>query len=661
MKRKPWVISYLRFSRPEQWEGDSYRRQREKALAWCEKNNLELTESLEDLGLSAFQGKNAREGALRDFLDAIDCGRVQPGDYLIVESLDRLSRQQLGIAQTLVQSILLAGVNIVTLSPERVFTSSGTNDIGQAIEILIVLARAHDESQMKSVRVGDAWAKKRDRALEEKLTKRGCSWLRLSDDRKEFEIIPERVALVERMFELAEGVGAKAIAKIFNDEGIQTFRSEEKRKKHPRWRESTIRSTLRSKAVLGYFQPTRNGEPTGAPIEDYYPAIISKDQFYRVQASIESRHSGGGPVRKKISNLFKNLVFDKSGEPFHYRESNPGESYLRTPTNSVPYNLFEATMLLWASDLDVSAVLPNDRANTASSKIPELVDRAKGLENEIAELTSRVMQKGSQGGVLYDMLEKLEEERVAVLNRLDEAKAQASTTASQALRSIHDLMDKLSTVDEEKVWAIRARLRRLLKRVVDRVECRSKKLFGGGYQIGIIIQLSNGQKRVLGVRGVEAKWSKHAFSLNIEGASNLEENSNFQTFDLSSIRPELDKYKNNLQQINTALKLGKTGIPLNEIATQTGLALTSVSRLLIRHGQRRTKRKPKDHPHHMNWHQSARGWVKTHNRKRFYVGCGTLRDLYPHLIENEGKDECDTWRAANQWWEDHTKDQLKPS
>jgi DNA invertase Pin-like site-specific DNA recombinase len=89
------AFSYARFSRPEQVRGDSLRRQFEATRAYCGRNGLVLDDSLNlrDLGVSAFRGKNAGQGALGAFTSAVASGRVPRGATLIVESLDRLSRK----------------------------------------------------------------------------------------------------------------------------------------------------------------------------------------------------------------------------------------------------------------------------------------------------------------------------------------------------------------------------------------------------------------------------------------------------------------------------------------------------------------------------------------------------------------------------------------
>ncbi|MCU0792982.1 MAG: recombinase family protein [Opitutaceae bacterium] len=89
------AYSYLRFSTPEQMAGDSYRRQTELAQRYAEANGLTLDEELtyRDLGVSGYHGANAQSGKLAEFLEAVEKGVVPRGSFLLVESLDRLSRQ----------------------------------------------------------------------------------------------------------------------------------------------------------------------------------------------------------------------------------------------------------------------------------------------------------------------------------------------------------------------------------------------------------------------------------------------------------------------------------------------------------------------------------------------------------------------------------------
>src|SRR5262245_52797751 len=103
--------SLIRFSSPKQSKGDTIRRQLEWSKTWCERNGVHLDTSLRcDKAVSAFRGKNRAKGALADFLGMIQGGRVAKGSLLLIESLDRLSREEIDEALTLFLGILKAGV-----------------------------------------------------------------------------------------------------------------------------------------------------------------------------------------------------------------------------------------------------------------------------------------------------------------------------------------------------------------------------------------------------------------------------------------------------------------------------------------------------------------------------------------------------------------------
>jgi len=98
---RPKAYSYLRMSTDIQLKGHSRRRQLDASKAYAEAEGLELADDaqLEDIGISAFRGANVRDGALGRFLAAVKAGSVERGSYLLVESLDRLSREEILVAQ----------------------------------------------------------------------------------------------------------------------------------------------------------------------------------------------------------------------------------------------------------------------------------------------------------------------------------------------------------------------------------------------------------------------------------------------------------------------------------------------------------------------------------------------------------------------------------
>src|SRR6516164_5727831 len=93
------AYSYVRFSHPDQAKGDSLRRQTEAAAAWCKKNgvSLDTATTFRDLGRSAYTGAhrtNPDRHALAAFLKLVESGKVPHGSYLVLENLDRLSREE---------------------------------------------------------------------------------------------------------------------------------------------------------------------------------------------------------------------------------------------------------------------------------------------------------------------------------------------------------------------------------------------------------------------------------------------------------------------------------------------------------------------------------------------------------------------------------------
>src|SRR5882672_1690702 len=116
----PTAYSYLRFSSPQQANGDSIRRQTAARDVWLVTHpdvKLDTALVMTDAGRSGFRRKNWDTYALAQFVAHIKSGRVRPGSYLLVENLDRLSREDAGEATELFLSIVNKGVIIVQLAP----------------------------------------------------------------------------------------------------------------------------------------------------------------------------------------------------------------------------------------------------------------------------------------------------------------------------------------------------------------------------------------------------------------------------------------------------------------------------------------------------------------------------------------------------------------
>ena len=148
------AYSYVRFSSPEQAKGDSLRRQTAAAAAWCEQHGIQLDTSttLHDLGKSAYTGThrtNPVRNALAGFLKLVEDGRVPRGSYLIIENLDRLSREHIQPALLLCLNLLQAGIRIVQLKPaEMVFDDK--SDTLPVMMMMMELSRGHGEAPSRA-------------------------------------------------------------------------------------------------------------------------------------------------------------------------------------------------------------------------------------------------------------------------------------------------------------------------------------------------------------------------------------------------------------------------------------------------------------------------------------------------------------------------------
>lgn len=229
MNTRAKAYSYIRFSSPEQAKGDSYRRQRTAAEDYCRKHDIELASSREytflDKGRSAYTGRHLDdEGQLRRFLDLVESGAIERGSYLLVESLDRLSREKVSTALPRFMDLLNSGIRVVTLSDERLYTEE-FNELDLIISI-VHMSRAHSESSIKAQRLSAVWDKKKNLARTElKPLGKACpAWLELVDG--QYQPSPNRVETILMIFELAiAGYGQGVIPRILNERGVAVFGS----------------------------------------------------------------------------------------------------------------------------------------------------------------------------------------------------------------------------------------------------------------------------------------------------------------------------------------------------------------------------------------------------------------------------------------------------
>src|SRR5262252_2447747 len=162
------AFSYLRFSDPVQSDGDSVRRQTDLRSRWLDRHpdvRLDTTVKLADEGVSAYRGRhrtNPRH-ALAQFLDLVNRGRIPTGSILLIENMDRLSREKPVVASHLLTGILLAGIRIIQLAPDEIELTEDS-DLFTLFRGQHSQSVGHQESTKKEFRNGEAWAAKKEAA-----------------------------------------------------------------------------------------------------------------------------------------------------------------------------------------------------------------------------------------------------------------------------------------------------------------------------------------------------------------------------------------------------------------------------------------------------------------------------------------------------------------
>lgn len=308
---KPLCISYIRFSSPSQSDGTSLARQLEKSRKYAKEHGLIIDDKLcsPDLGKSAYSGAHIRTGHFGRFLEYVKEGRIPKGSVLLVESLDRLSREAAYDAFKQLTLILDEGIKVITLTDGREYTQESLiKDPAQLFGSLTIMIRAREESDRKSGLIRDAFRLKREDLENEKFTANCPSWLKLTPDRKSFEILPERADIVKRIFALSYGgAGIKSITRILNEEGVPTAKTKSG------WCQSTVRKILSSRSVIGEFQPhsydsaSRTYEKVGKPVAGYFPPILDEETYYAVQSRLKNGTHRAGRTAK-VENVFGGIT-----------------------------------------------------------------------------------------------------------------------------------------------------------------------------------------------------------------------------------------------------------------------------------------------------------------------------------------------------------------
>lgn len=501
------AYSYIRMSTSIQLKGDSLRRQLEKSAIYAKENHLDLVDSidgipLKDIGVSGFKGINSQKGVLSVFLDALEQGKIDPNSVLLIESLDRLSRDKLSDALTQFMGILSKGIEIITLTDNQKYTKEIIDSNPGAIFVSLgIMFRANEESETKSKRLKAAWDNKRKNAGKVKLSKLCPAWLNYSEITGQFEIIEAKVKVVKTIFDLCiTTCGLYGIARYLNQNKIPVFG------KGKLWYRSYIKKIISNRAVIGEFQSLsmidNKRQPLGDPIKDYFPAVVDENTFYLANSAISRRDaSEKGRKGTSFSNLFTGVIYCgecgfkmilrnrgiRGGKSLHCSNKQVGGGCTMSDWNS---DVFEKVIFNHLLEVDFKSLLNHKNSyKDLTHEIEALLKKQaiKDIEAEKALEVSLSSDLTPQSKLrLVNKINSLDHEISEIKTKIQLLKREAEEEKTNNIlltkEDLKHMVDALKQHTDD--YYFRSGLNQLLRRTIDRIDLFDDKSVFQPWDIG---------------------------------------------------------------------------------------------------------------------------------------------------------------------------------
>lgn len=288
--KKLRVAAYCRVSTENEDQKESLEAQREHYESWIRMHDdWECAGVFYDFGISGTKA-DAREG-LQALLYACRTGSV---DYVLTKSISRFSRNT---SDCLSQVRELLSYNIpIYFEKENIDTGSMESEL--ILSVLSSMAQSESESISKNVK----WSVKK--RMEEGTFVFGyLPYGYTKDAAGNMVIDPVESEIVKLIFDLAlNGMGTYKIAQLLDRRNVPT-------RKGGKWSGSTVKGILVNEKYYGAaaFQKTytdsnfrrhnNHGEVDSFIAEDHHEAIISKEDFDRVQVMIQKHIDEHGIVK----------------------------------------------------------------------------------------------------------------------------------------------------------------------------------------------------------------------------------------------------------------------------------------------------------------------------------------------------------------------------
>ena len=491
------AFSYIRFSSKKQADGASLERQLTGTRKYCEENNLILNESLtfRDLGVSAFKGDNQVRG-LGDLLQACEDGLIPRGSALVVEALDRLSRQRPRVVSTLLGRLLddyglevhLTGINKVLYPVSESAAEEGMD----LLYVTMLAIRASEEQETKSDRLKDAFGRKRGRvakgeSLLETHDNKLPWWVVYNKETGKLESPPERAETVRQIFEwAADKMTSPEIARKLDAMETPTWRP-----RASRWSPSRIRHMILSPTAEGVLESTARSKAAGHDfrVEGYYPVLVDAALATRAREALtgNSRYGRKGntmPTSDKSErpiNLLRGLLrFGGNAARYDCRKNGGSGAWIgyyygydavaRKNLGVISSKILEPTLLACLKELTVEMLKPEvQEVDPVAASLAHAKRRFEDTEKSLERILVAI-ERGGELDSLLKRLTMLEQETAAHKSQVEllERKLRSTQvvgTGEAELKELKSLLD--ADLSDNKV---RQRIAQALRRVVTRID-----------------------------------------------------------------------------------------------------------------------------------------------------------------------------------------------
>ncbi len=444
--------------------GDALAERQHEFAAFCKKQGYEMAATF--LDVSGRNGDMSGYTQLLAFLKRPERGMV----VVVVPSPGDLGRTPREIMRSYFDLDSL-GVNVVCLD--------GTPDLARAV---LAAWPTLQNGQDAGEKVRDAMRRK---AIKGEVLGRAAYGYK-SGARRRLQIVPAEAAVVRYIFRLylRDGLGIRLIARHLNEEGFHTRRG-------GLWSMVGVRDILRNRVYLGTYSRL------GVRVPYSHPAIISQDDFRRVQERLNSRRPSStnretalfllsgllycGSCGNKMTGVTRRQRWQRSGDGgersamyrYYQCQSRINQSVCSYRTHRAN-DLEEAVrQALLGKRGTVVEAMP--QAGDAEAALHEAQKRCDQLKTKMARLEKRLetyLEAAATGRVSYERLRNLgssmAEQRLVLLESLEEAQQQAQrqSTAAERLKKRSEALVQLTG---EWDYMTPVQRQALLRDLVDRI------------------------------------------------------------------------------------------------------------------------------------------------------------------------------------------------